>query len=121
MTTTLEILARALAEQGATALLIGGQALQAYGVNRQTMDGMLEQSRSFRIGALEFQVPSLLHLVALKLHAISNDPGREPRDLADVADLIRINRDSLDPDALRGICERHGPEELATRVMGYLR
>ncbi len=52
--------------------------------------------------------PSVLHLVALKLHAIRNNPGRLGQDLEDVVQLLRSNPGKT-VDGLQETCERYGP------------
>jgi hypothetical protein len=78
-------------------------------VDRETMDAMYGRGRELRLDAISLRVPSLPHLIALKLHAARNDPRRFLRDLADIADLRRANPDLVSTDELRGLCERYGP------------
>src|SRR5437773_6439603 len=54
-------------------------------VDRDTFSKLEENAVRLRRGAHDFLVPDLSELIALKLHAIRNDPRREPRDLADIA------------------------------------
>jgi len=170
------ILAQGIAAQKVDVLLVGGYALQAYGVVRQTldvdwlmadmdsekmdkvlsgagyavaaktdnftryihdsvylmdvdvlyidrhtMDEMIAQSRAYRMGDTEFRVPCLMHVIALKLHAIRNNPKREARDLGDITELIRANSDSMSTDELQKACEKFGPEGIAGKVTGYLK
>lgn len=152
-------------------LLIGGFALQAYGVVRQTLDvdcittesdettlqemlvgagfsrlartenfarfrhNMLGQldvlfvdtstfaqmraaSKSYNIGQIAFGVPALSHLIGLKLHAIKNDPMREPRDLSDIVELVRQN--SFSTEELHGLCGRFGPPGIWEKLRQYV-
>jgi predicted nucleotidyltransferase len=174
--TTLEILASASQSQSFPLLLVGGYALQAYDVIRQTMDvdclvtdtdadqlentlrdagysvaaktdnfrryrhnslylmdvdvlyvdsstmaKMFEESKTLSLDSVEFRVPSLLNLIALKLHAIRNNPQRESRDMADIAELIRLNGHAISTDKLMETCQRFAPGELVGRIMGYLK
>ena len=146
-------------------LLIGGYALQAYGVSRQTMDvdvlvseayagavdtalqragysqlvrseifvryrhpsmavedvdvlyvnddtakRMSERATPWVSGEATYLVPALSHLVAMKLHAIRSNPQREPRDFADIVELVRANPGDLGQDELHALCEKYGPE-----------
>ena len=45
-------------------------------VDRSTMQAMLAESKPCRLQGVDFRTPSLLHLIALKLHAIANNPKR---------------------------------------------
>ncbi len=140
-------------------LLIGGHALQAHGVVRQTLDidclvpdgqgtsleeilrsagfaqlartenfsrfrhGRLghvdillvdpptfrqlsHQGRPYEVGGNILHVPSLDHFIALKLHAIKNDPTRELRDLDDIVQLMKVN--SISRADLEQLCMRFG-------------
>ena len=62
-------------------------------------------------------VVSLMHLLALKCHAIKHGhAGRIVKDVEDVIRLIQNNR--LDPDAqtVRELLLKHGTEELYEKV-----
>src|SRR5207237_10023465 len=60
-------------------------------VDGATFEKLFAESNILRRGQHAFRVPSLRHLVALKLHAIRNDARRESRDFADIAELLRNN------------------------------
>ncbi|MFA5027487.1 MAG: nucleotidyl transferase AbiEii/AbiGii toxin family protein [Candidatus Methylomirabilota bacterium] len=171
MLRVLELLAKISQATGVSALLIGGQALQAYGVIRQTLDvdllvaegdadvleealrragygvlvrsdifgryrhaspalpdvdvlyvdghtaeRMLQRSAEHHAAAAPYRVPALPHLVALKLHAIRNNPAREPRDFADIVELLRTNAGTVGRDELQALCAAHGPEGIWQRL-----
>lgn len=156
-------------------LLIGGYALQAYGVSRQTMDvdvlvadadagamgaalqragyaqvvrseifaryrhpsialadvdvlfvdgdtatRMSGQATRWVVGETTCLVPALRHLVAMKLHAVRSNPQREPRDFADIVELVRANPGSFSQDELRGLCVKYGPEGAWEKLEGVL-
>lgn len=66
-------------------------------------------------------VPSLEHLLALKVHAMKNSKGlRVLKDMTDVAQLLSVNR--IDPNSawLRALFEKHGDVELYERVIRLL-
>ncbi|HET7291007.1 MAG TPA: hypothetical protein VFM88_01155 [Vicinamibacteria bacterium] len=73
-----------------------------------------ETSRALFAGAREgvafgdrrWPVPRPEHLVAMKVHAVKNDPRRELRDLADVEALLRLP--GIDQDEVKGYFERAG-------------
>jgi hypothetical protein len=164
MQSVLRLLAAISEETNIPILLIGGYALQAYGVSRQTVDvdvlvsdahagavhtalqgaGYAEVARSeifvryrhpsivladvdvlfadgdtakrmseramhYVSGEATYLVPALSHLVAMKLHAIRSNPQREPRDFADIVELVRANPGRLGQDELRDLCAKYGP------------
>ena len=165
MQSVLRLLAAVAEQKHIPILLVGGYALQAYGVARQTLDldilvsethadfvdaalkggGYAEVARSdifvryrhssilladvdvlfvdadtakrmgekathYASGETVHLVPALPHLIAMKLHAMRNNPQREPRDFADIIELARANPERLDRDELRSLCGRYGPE-----------
>ncbi len=58
------------------------------------------------LGGRRFSVPRPEHLVAMKVHAIKNDPRRELGDLADVQALLRLP--GIDREEVEGYFERAG-------------
>ena len=173
MKTVIDIIAQGLALHKVEALLIGGYALPAYGVMRQTIDvdclmaetdiaaldnilskvgyiekertenfvryshsslylmdvdvvfvdretfkKMVKESRVYRIGKVEMLVPSLEHLIAPKLHAIKNSPERENRDIGDIIELLKSNRDKISAAELRSICCKYGPKKIFAKLDG---
>ncbi|MGI8603064.1 MAG: hypothetical protein ACR2OZ_08690 [Verrucomicrobiales bacterium] len=78
-------------------------------VNEQTFEKLWSASQIFQRGNARLRVPLALHLIALKLHAIKNNPQRLAKDRGDILELINRNRDRIDDDSLRAICDRFGP------------
>jgi hypothetical protein len=164
MSLILDKLAQALDPQQPEALLIGGQALPAYGLVRQTLDidclaaeagsaklhavlvdegyqmvarsaafvryhhadetaldvdillvdhdvyeKMFRDSLAWRVAGANWRVPSLPHLVALKLHAIKNNRSRQGRDLNDIGDLLRLNPGTVTREIMGELCLKYGP------------
>ena len=176
MKSVLEILADGLSKRNIQALLIGGHALQPYGVVRQTLDVdclvadrdagvvgqilvtagyqerartanfaryshtslylmdvdvllvdqatlqlMLKASRKYCMGAFEWRVPCLIHLVALKLHAVKHAPRREARDFGDIVELLRANRAEWQIEELKSLCQKYGPKDIYAKLEAALR
>jgi predicted nucleotidyltransferase len=175
MKTALELVCEGLARRQTPVLLIGGYALAAYDVVRQTVDvdfliadnqehdlhdlllhaGYVERQRTDafaryshaepvlmdvdvmlvdrdtfskmhaksvrqRVGGVEMQVPCLAHLIALKLHALKNNPKRELKDLGDIAALLTENAGAVPRAEMQAICQQYGPEGVFTKVEVYL-
>jgi hypothetical protein len=175
MQTTLDILVDGLTGRGLSALLIGGNALPAYGIVRQTLDvdclmvdadtealaqvmepnGYAEKDRTenfvryshsspslmdldvvlvdrstfqkmfrasnvYRIGDRDVRVPSMAHLIALKLHAMRNKPEREKKDMRDILDLLEKNRHIVSVRELRALCRQYGPEDIEVKLGDFL-
>jgi hypothetical protein len=60
-------------------------------------------------GGVSIPVPKAEHLIAMKLHAIHNDPSRRLRDLADVRSLLALP--GVDRAAVREQFEKRGLRE----------
>lgn len=89
-------------------------------VDSSTFQKLQQSSVRLRRGRHEFQVPGLVQLIALKLHAMRNEPRREARDLADIAELLRLNPGSIGATELSEICERFGPPGMIDKLRGVL-
>jgi Nucleotidyl transferase AbiEii toxin, Type IV TA system len=87
-------------------------------VDSPTFDQLSRQSLPYKVGNATLRVPSLDHLIALKLHAIKNDPARELRDLSDIVDMVK--RNSFSGDELRRLCMRFGPAGIWDKVRIYV-
>lgn len=76
-------------------------------VGGQTRERIFAEARSAEgPGGLEVMVPRAEHLVAMKVLAMKNDPGRRYQDLADIRALLRTT--GADRDEVRGYFAQHG-------------
>ncbi len=89
-------------------------------VDASTYERLLLDSRPWRAGTSTWRVPSLPHLVAMKLHAIRQNPARLGRDLADIISLLQQNPDVVSRDELLALCERFGPPGMGETIVGLL-
>ena len=69
-----------------------------------------------RRGPTELQAPALPHLIALKLHAIRNNPAREAGDLGDIAKLLQANPGAVSTSELVALCARFGPPGIEAKL-----
>jgi predicted nucleotidyltransferase len=86
-------------------------------VNEATFDRMLTSSQEINFGAVAVRIPSLQHLIALKLHVLKQ--GLEHRmlgDLDDVVQLVLANRIDLDQQEWKETFEKYGHHELYEKV-----
>ncbi len=86
-------------------------------VSEATLSGVLDAVQTYQVGDSKAQVPSLEHLIALKLHAIKNDPKREMKDLFDVYELIKKNPDAGILNKLLDLCDKYGTDRLYHKLM----
>lgn len=87
-------------------------------VEEATFSEIESKGQLVRIAGQEFRVPSLLHLIALKLHSIKFNPKiRYDRDLPDIMNLIRINELDAQSPEFKEICEKFGPVGIYKRIV----
>jgi hypothetical protein len=89
-------------------------------VDPDTFERMRKESVPGQVGTLAARVPSFRHLIALKLHAIRNNSKREPRDVADIVDLLRANPGAIAAAEFRDLCEKYGPDGIRRKLEGFL-
>ena len=87
-------------------------------VDQETLAKVLKESHKIKIVKQGFFVPSLDHLIALKLHSIKHNPKiRLTRDLPDIINLIRINEVDIKNSRFKELCLKYGPEEIYQRIL----
>ena len=91
------------------------------------VDLMLVQEKSFatifgvsleaEFFGVKTRVPSLEHLIALKLHALKNTRmHRFLKDFLDVENLIRINRVDVRSQTIRELFDKYGTQDLYEKI-----
>src|SRR3989338_884701 len=85
-------------------------------VDEKTFNGILKKAQKTKIEGEEFVVPSLNHLMALKLHSLRNNLNRENPDMIDLINLIQINHVDVTRDGFRKLCLTYGTEELYNKI-----
>jgi hypothetical protein len=86
-------------------------------VRRETFDPMFLSSREIDLYGISARVPSLEHLLALKLHALKNTRmERFLKDFLDVENLIRINKLDIKSKKVRKLFAKYGTLELYEKV-----
>ncbi len=97
---------------------LGGQRpiVDAMGVNAATLANVWRESRLVKISGLDVRVPAPLHLVAMKLHALKQQPDRAYKDWEDIRFLIEQHRDSWTRESLAGLVERYASAETAEQL-----
>lgn len=85
-------------------------------VSEETLSGILKAAKNFQVGESQAKVPSLEHLIGLKLHAIKNDPKREMKDLFDIYELLKRNSDSGILKILPDLCKKYGSQEMYAKL-----
>lgn len=90
-------------------------------VDEDTLSKILKESQEIEIAKQKFLVPSLNHLIALKLHSIKYNPKlRLTKDLPDVINLIRINNINFKDKKFKELCLKFGTEEIYNKILEAL-
>jgi predicted nucleotidyltransferase len=89
-------------------------------VNQRTFTAMFESSREIEMSGACCRVPSLDHLIALKLHVLKQDLShRRYKDLMDVLSLVEIHKLDVRGDSFRALCEKYGSKEIYERIVSF--
>jgi len=86
-------------------------------VEEATFQGLIADAHPVCFVDTEVPIPSVLHLIAMKLHALrSNLEHRERKDLDDVVSLIEKQDLVVDDESFRDLCGRFGTEEIYEKI-----
>jgi hypothetical protein len=94
-----------------------GWLIDVLAVDGRTFSKLWEKRRQVKFGEKPLQIAAPLHLIAMKLHAIKNNPARKFGDLVDMIELIRREHHSFTREELGGICERYAISELRDTLL----
>jgi len=87
-------------------------------VDQETLDKIIKNSQKIDIAGCGFRVPSLEHLIALKLHAVKyNTKLRIFKDIPDIINLIRINKVDAKSKKFKELCLKYGTQELYHKIL----
>lgn len=87
-------------------------------VEEDTLDKIIEEGKIASIGKQKFTVPSVRHLIALKLHAMKYNAKRQYKDLLDIIELIKANKVNVTDSDFKELCLKYGTEELYNKILG---
>lgn len=90
-------------------------------VDKGTLDKIIESGKEITITKEKFIIPSLEHLIALKIHALKyNYKIRLLKDLPDIINLIRFNNVDIKSDKFRNLCLKYGDKEIYNKILESL-
>jgi len=90
-------------------------------VRTETFQPMFDASREVDLYGTNSRIPSLEHLLALKLHVLKNTRmHRFLKDFLDVENLIRINKLDIKSENIRQLFAKYGTLELYEKVSNAL-
>ena len=82
-------------------------------VDQSTLEKILKDAKQVKIKDHSFFIPSVEHLIALKLHSMKgNYKIRWTKDFPDVISLIRANKINIQADQFKAMCLKFGTPEL---------
>lgn len=91
-------------------------------VDDKTYDTMVEHAVLRTFGEVEAPVPSLNHLLALKLHAVKSAPDlRASKDLNDIEILVRRNELPVEKPEYEELFRKHGSDEIYQLIRRLVR
>ena len=85
-------------------------------VDQETVLGIKEEGKTVKFVGEEFTVPSLQHLIALKLHAMKCNKGRLTIDLVDIINLIKLNEVDFKSKDFEALCLKFGTQEIYNKI-----
>jgi len=89
-------------------------------VNSDTFSQMVSAASEAEIYGVKLLIPSLAHLLALKVHALKHSHlGRFQKDLLDVDNLIRINKVDVRSEKYRLIFLKYGTQALYEQIVRF--
>ena len=87
-------------------------------VDENTFKSLIGAGKEAKIAGQKAIFPSLEHLIALKLHAIKNNPKlRVTKDLPDIIELIRMNRIRVKTSDFRNLCLKFGTQDVYEKIL----
>jgi hypothetical protein len=85
--------------------------------DRETFEGILKSGKQVDVFGVRFTIPSLEHLIAMKLHAIKNNPKRGFQDLTDLVEMVKKNRIDVNSPKFRDLFLKYGTDEWYRKVV----
>ena len=90
-------------------------------VDESTWSKMWPARMETELFGIPVQVPALPHLIALKLHAMKQNPERLLKDGNDITQLLLLNPGLVTADDLKALCERYAPADYFETLRPYIR
>jgi hypothetical protein len=87
-------------------------------VDKETLRKIIKEGEKLKIVGQAFIVPSLYHLIALKLHSIKyNSKIRLTKDLPDIINLVRINKVNIKENKFKELCLKYGTQDIYDKIL----
>lgn len=89
-------------------------------IDQNVFDSIFKDAREVQISKEKFIVPSLNHLIALKLHSIQGNPRRELKDLLDIVGLVQNNNVDVNSKSFEQLCLSYGNADLLKKIQNFM-
>jgi predicted nucleotidyltransferase len=87
-------------------------------VDGDTLAQMVKDGREIKFAGWNFRVPSLRHLIAMKLHAIrTGGLHRELKDLLDIATLVKEHKIDIASADFKKLCLQFGDKNIYQKLL----
>ena len=101
-------------------LTTGSPEIKVMFLDATTFERLMAGGFDFPFDTVTLRVPALLHIIAMKLQVVKNEPHREIEELPEILALLRANPGRWKPEELAEACDRFGPPEIGARLMQRL-
>ena len=87
-------------------------------IDEDTLEEIIKGGKEISIAGQKFMVPSLEHLIALKLHAIKhNFEVRKNKDIPDIVNLLINNKVKAKSGKFKDLCLKYGTEKIYKEIL----
>lgn len=85
-------------------------------VNPPTFARLSSDSVDYLFQGIKVTCPSVASFIALKLHALKNNPFRTQKDLSDIASLMEKNPENVTMEQLKALCDRYASPQVFEKL-----
>lgn len=86
--------------------------------NERTFAGMMAEATVIDAGKVRVCIPSVEHLLALKIHAVKFGAGhRRFKDILDIVYLVEANQIEVRGEKFKKLCEKYGDERVYASIL----
>jgi len=87
-------------------------------VDENTLDKLILDAKEVAIGKHKFLVPSLMNMIALKLHSLKhNFDIRRAKDLLDIVSLAKLNKVNVKAGDFHQLCLKYANEDIYKKIL----
>ena len=87
-------------------------------VDQATREKIIKEGKEIDVVGEKLVIPSVNHLIALKLHAIKNNQkNRIWKDLPDIVNLIKMNKVDYNDQRFKEMCLKYSSEEIYQTIL----